>query len=151
MLYLQIENVQYNISKYDAKVISTPLSAIEGAKTELDTVVLKLNDGSKLSVYAKDNDIQFELGKKVTAYVKRNKDTGREEIVYYREYKNAKSLSVFGSDIITVNSNYVEYELSYGEYSPAAQRRILLFFYFFLSKYLNLHQTIIHLILSLLE
>lgn len=107
---------KYNISKYDAKVISTPLSAIEGAKTELGTVVLKLNDGSKFSVYAKDNDIQFELGKKVTAYVKRNKDTGREEIVYYREYKNAKSLSVFGSDIITVTSNYVEYELSYGEF-----------------------------------
>ncbi len=107
---------KYNISKYDAKVIATPLSAIEGNVTEMGTVTLKLNDGSKLSVDAGNTNVLFDLGKMVTAYIKRNKETGKEEIVFCRDYKNMKTITVFGSDVLTVTSNYVEYEVSYDKF-----------------------------------
>ncbi len=112
---------KYNIYKYDAKVVSTPLSALEGTASSMDTVIVKLNNNSKLALWSNNTGVENELGKKLTLYVKRNVDNGREEIVYYRDYKSMKVSVVSGDKIVNVTSNYVEYEPSSGEFKKIAK------------------------------
>ena len=111
-----ILQAKYDIYKYDAKIIATPLSSLEGSVTDMGTIMLKLKDESKLSVWVNSEKIQLELGKMLTVYVRRNKETGKEEIVYYKSYDRVEEVTLFGSDIINVTGNYLELESENGKY-----------------------------------
>ena len=106
----------YNIYKYDAKVVATPLSALEGDASSVDTVVLKLKDDSKFIAWTADSGIENELGKKLTVYVKRNPDNGKDEVVFYRDYKSMNVDTINGDKIISITGSYIEYEASYGKF-----------------------------------
>lgn len=108
---------KYKIYKYDAQVIRTKVSTIDGeVPCSDDTVVLETKDGKKLTVFENFSGIGYELGKKVTVYIRMNDETGKNEVVTYRVYKNSVHTLIKSETVTNVTGSYIECENETGKY-----------------------------------
>ena len=108
---------KYDIYKYDAQVVRTFISSIDGEGAMNDeTVSLKLGEGKKITAFTGNTGIEYELGKKLTVYVKNNEETGKNEVVAYQPFSKSQEIQITSTDIINITNTYIEYEKEYGDY-----------------------------------
>lgn len=103
---------RYHITRYQAVVMDDGFTAIgDQSLCDSERVVLSLkSDGSKLTVYRQDTDIDRQLGSMVYAFVRDNPETGRRELVHYTPHPDNGELWLSSSRIMEKQNNFIGYE-----------------------------------------
>lgn len=101
-----------NIREYDAQVVDNGITSLLSDPTgDAERIVLKLyKEGTTLTVYKGETDIDNYIGSRLKVYVRANEETGRDEVVHYYVHSSSNEVTLDASKVISVTDSYLEYE-----------------------------------------
>jgi len=101
------------INEYDAVVIDdgyTSLTGVSSASEGECIVAENFSDGGRNLLYANGTGIASELGKRLRIFSSVNRESGKNEIIYYSVHSRVNETVLDSSDIISADSSEITYE-----------------------------------------
>lgn len=101
-----------SIYEYDGVVTDDGITSISGnSVSDIERTVITLyNSEEKVTAYVGETDINSHLGERVRVFIRFNKDSGKNEVVYYGISKKMECVTLVSENVIGATSDYIEYE-----------------------------------------
>lgn len=103
---------KFSVYEYDGIITDNGLFSIEGSSTgDSEMVVMRESEtGEQFFVYINGTDASDYIGCRVKAYVKYDKNNGKNSFVYISSHKKSETVTVNAKDVISAGDSYIEYE-----------------------------------------
>ena len=100
------------IKEYDVQLTDNGITSLTGDSIGSDerVVFTDFSTMEQITAYINDSKVTEYLGSRLKVFIRYNKESGRDELVYFTPHRNSREITLPAYQVIASNKNTIEYE-----------------------------------------